>query len=88
MALDGKTLRGTLSAGQTHGVHLLEADFASEGLVFAQVEVAKKENEIPAVPRVLKVLDLRGEIVTGDALLTQRHLAIQIVMLVGTRSSR
>jgi len=79
IALDGKTLRGTLAAGQTHGVHLLAAYLPGEGLVFAEVEVAKKENEIPAAPRVLQVLDLRGKIVTGDARLTQRNISIQIV---------
>jgi predicted transposase YbfD/YdcC len=79
MNLDGKTLRGTLSAGQTHGVHLLAAYLPGEGLVLAQVEVTMKENEIPATPRVLKVLDLRGKIVTADALLTQRKISIQIV---------
>jgi len=79
IALDGKTLRGTILAGQTHGVHLLAAYFPGECLVFAQVEVGQKENEIPAAPRVLEMLDLRGKIVTGDALLTQRKISIQIV---------
>lgn len=79
MNVDGKTLRGTLAAGQTHGVHLLAAYLPGEGLVMAQVEVTQKENEIPATPRVLKVLDLRGKIVTADALLTQRKISIQIV---------
>jgi len=51
IALDGKTLRGTLPFGSTRGVHLLAAFFPGEGLVFAQVEVAQKENEIPAAPR-------------------------------------
>jgi predicted transposase YbfD/YdcC len=77
--LDGKTLRGTLSAGQTRGVHLLAAYLPGEGLVMAEVEVTKKENEIPATPRILKVLDLRGKIVTSDALLTQRKISVQIV---------
>ncbi len=79
IALDGKTLRGTIPAGQTRGVHLLAAYLPGEGLVFAQVEVESRENEIVAAPRVLKMLDLRGKIVTGDALLTQRKLSIQIV---------
>lgn len=81
--LDGKTLRGTLSAGQTQGVHLLAAYLPGEGLVMAEVEVTKKENEIPATPRILKVLDLRGKIVTADALLTQRKISIQIVVAGG-----
>jgi predicted transposase YbfD/YdcC len=79
IALDGKTLRGTIPTGATHGVHLLAAYFPGEGLVFAQVEVGQKENEIPAAPRVLGMLDLRGKIVTSDALLTQRTISIQIV---------
>ena len=77
--IDGKTLRGTLSAGQTQGVHLLAVYVPGEGLVLAQVEVTSKENEIPATPRVLTMVDLRGKIVTTDALLTQRKIAIQIV---------
>jgi predicted transposase YbfD/YdcC len=77
--VDGKTLRGTLAAGQTQGTHLLAAYLPGEGLVLAQVEVTKKENEIPAAPRVLEVLDLRGKIVTADALLTQRKISLQIV---------
>jgi predicted transposase YbfD/YdcC len=79
IALDGKTLRGTIPFGQTRGVHLLAAYFPAEGLVFAQVAVESRENEIVVAPQVLKMLDLRGKIVTGDALLTQRKLSLQIV---------
>lgn len=79
VSIDGKTLRGTLSAGQTKGVHLLAVYLPGEGLVLAQVAVASKENEIPATPRVLEMVDLRGKIVTADALLTQRKIAIHIV---------
>jgi predicted transposase YbfD/YdcC len=77
--LDGKTLRGTIPAGQTQGLHLLAAFLPGEGWVIVQVEVDGKENEISAAPRVLKVLDLRGKIVTGDAMLAQRDLSVQIV---------
>ena len=78
IALDGKTLRGTIPVGQTRGVHLLAAYLPGEGLVLMQVEVESHENEITAAPQVLKRLDLQGKIVTGDALLTQRKLAQQI----------
>jgi predicted transposase YbfD/YdcC len=79
IALDGKTLRGTIPLGQTRGVHLLAAYLPGEGLVLMQVAVESHENEIAAAPQVLKRLDLQGKIVTGDALLTQRKLAQQIV---------
>ena len=76
--LDGKTLRGTIPAGQTKGVHLLAAYLPEEGWVMRQVEVGSWENEIPAAERILRQLDLRDKIVTGDALLTQREFSIQI----------
>ncbi len=83
MALDGKTMRGTIPAGHSHGVHLLAAYLPQEGWVLAQVEVGRKENEIPAAARLLKTLDLRGKIVSGDALLAQRELSLQIVQAGG-----
>lgn len=79
LTLDGKTLRGTIPAGQTRGLHLLAAFLPGEGWVVVQVEVAGHENEISVAPRVLGCIDLRGKIVTGDALLAQRDLSVQIV---------
>jgi len=79
VSLDGKTLRGTIAAGQSQGLHLLAAFLADEGCVLMQVEVEGQENEVTAAPRVLRSLDLRGKVVTGDALLAQRHLSAQIV---------
>jgi len=77
--LDGKTLRGTIPAGKTKGVHLLAAYLPEEGWVLYQVEVGSWENEIPAAMRILRQLDLRGKIVTGDALLAQRELSTHTV---------
>ncbi len=83
IALDGKTLRGTIAAGQGSGRHLLAAFLPAEGWVLFQVEVASKENEIRAAPRVLQSLDLRGKVVTGDAIFAQRELSLQIVQAGG-----
>jgi len=44
-----------------------------------QVEVGSTENEITAAHRLLRGIDLRGQIVTGDAQLAQRDLSLQIV---------
>lgn len=79
IAMDGKTLRGTIPAGETQGLHLLAAYLPDEGWVLVQVEVGEGENELSAAPRVLQALDLRGKIVTGDALFAQRELSVQIV---------
>jgi predicted transposase YbfD/YdcC len=81
--LDGKTLRGTIPAGKSKGVHLLAAYLPEEGWVMYQVEVGSWENEIPAAMRILRQLDLRGKIVTADALLAQRELSTHIVQAGG-----
>ncbi len=79
ITLDGKTLRGTIPKGKTKGVHLLAAYLPEEGIVLMQVAVDTKENEIKVAPQVLAALDLKGRIVIGDAMFTQRKLSVQIV---------
>jgi predicted transposase YbfD/YdcC len=79
LAVDGKTLRGTISAGQTRGVHLVAAYLPDTGVVLAQLAVDTKENEIVVVPTLLAQLDLTGMVVVGDAMQTQRQLSSQIV---------
>ena len=83
IALDGKTLRGTIPAGQSAGLHLLAAYLPAEGIVLVQMAVDSKENEIVAAPKVLASLDLRGKIVMGDAMQTQRELSVQIIEAEG-----
>ena len=79
MSLDGKTVRGTIRRGETQGVHLLAIYVPRQGLVLVQAEVAGKENEIVVAPHVLRQVNLRGMIVIGDAMHTQRAASSQIV---------
>jgi predicted transposase YbfD/YdcC len=83
ISLDGKALRGTISAGQRHGLHLLAAYLPDAGVVLMQMEVGAKENEIVAAPRLLKSVDLQGKIITGDAMFAQRELSRQVVKAGG-----
>ncbi|MDD2725631.1 MAG: ISAs1 family transposase [Methylovulum sp.] len=63
----GKTLRGSHDGGQSP-IHLVSA-FASEaGIVLGQVKTSEKSNEITAIPELLEWLDVRGAIVTIDAM--------------------
>jgi predicted transposase YbfD/YdcC len=78
ITLDGKTLRGTLAAGESRGLHLLAAYWPETGLVLCQVEVDPTTNEIGTAPLVLERLDLQGKIVSGDALYAQRDLSQQV----------
>jgi len=79
VCLDGKTLRGTIPAGQSQGVHLMAAYLPSQGVVLMQMEVGEKTNEITVAPKIVQTLDLRGVVVTGDAMQAQRKLSAQIV---------
>ena len=78
LALDGKTLRGSRDGDQA-GVHLLAAVVHGSGEVVAQTRVDRKTNEITRVAPLLRDLDIRGTVITGDALLTQRELARHLV---------
>lgn len=79
VVIDGKTLRGTIPKGETQGVHLLAAYLPEEGTVLLQVEVGKKDNEIVAAPKLLSQLDLKGRVVSGDAMFAQRDISIQVL---------
>jgi predicted transposase YbfD/YdcC len=83
LSVDGKTVRGTIAAGETKGVHLLAVYVPGQGLVIAQVAVGVKENEIKQAPQLLAQVPLSGAIVLGDAMQTQRDLSQQIVQAGG-----
>lgn len=84
IALDGKTLRGTITAQDPFGLHLLAAYLPGEGVVLMQMVVEKDtENEIVVAPKLLQCLDLRDKVVVADAMHTQRTLSAQIVSAGG-----
>lgn len=77
-ALDGKTLRGSKKRGAP-GTHLLSLVSHSLGLTLTQQAVDDKTNEITASLEVVRRLLFTGEVLTVDALLTQREIASAIV---------
>ena len=52
-------------------MHLLAIYQPGQGVVLAQMRVEEKSNEITHAPRLLRQLDLRGVVVTGDAMFAQ-----------------
>jgi predicted transposase YbfD/YdcC len=80
IALDGKMLRHSFDTASGRGaLHLVRAWAARQRLVLGAVRVAEGSNEIPAVSALVSLLDLRGAIVTADAMHCQRATAAQIV---------
>ncbi len=76
-AIDGKALRGATTHGQT--THLISLVRHGSGTTLAQLVVARKRNEIAAVPLLLAGHDLTDTVTTMDALLTQRAIARTIL---------
>ncbi len=64
-------------------LYLLAAYLPAEGWVLIQVTINGKGNEITVALIVLKYLDLRGKIATGDAMLAQWDLSVHIVEAEG-----
>src|SRR6266702_2104226 len=80
VAIDGKVLRRSFdrTSGKS-ALHMVSAWGSEQRLVLAQIATDAKSNEITAVPRLLRMLTLKGTIVTADALNCQRAIAEQIV---------
>ena len=80
LAVDGKTVRRShdraKGLGALHSVSIWASEF---GLSLGQVACAEKSNEIAAIPELLRLVDIRGAIVTIDAMGTQKAIASQIV---------
>lgn len=80
VAIDGKTSRGSFDHAKGLGpLHLVSAYAADMRLVLGQVAMETKSNEITAIPELLKTLELKGCIVTIDAMGCQREIARQVV---------
>lgn len=76
VAVDGKTICASKSAAQNKkAVHVVSAWAAENGLVLGEVATEEKSNEITAIPKLLKMLELKGCIVTIDAMGTQQEIA-------------
>src|SRR5688572_14395972 len=78
VALDGKALRRALNKDQSIK-YVVSAWAESNNLVLGQLKVTDKSNEITALPRLLRVLELSGCIVTIDAMGCQRKIAKEII---------
>jgi predicted transposase YbfD/YdcC len=78
-SMDGKTLKGTIPGGEWKGTHLLSIYVPDQGLVLVEAEVDGKENEIVVAPKILKLVNLNGAVVIGDAMHAQRSASAQII---------
>jgi predicted transposase YbfD/YdcC len=84
VAIDGKTLRRSFDrAAKRAAIHMVSAWSAENGMVLGQLTTDAKSNEITAIPRLLKLLKLKGLIITIDAMGCQKQIARQIIEAQG-----
>lgn len=88
VALDGKTLRHSFDRDQKRpfaksALHAVSAWSVENHLCLGQQACATKSNEITAIPELLKLLELKGAIVTIDAMGCQKAIAKQITVAGG-----
>ena len=74
--VDGKTIR---HSGSNKALHIVSAWCQANQLVLAQEKVDGKSNEITAIPKLLRFLDLHNRTVTIDAIGAQREICSQII---------
>ena len=78
LAIDGKAIKGSRTKGKKP-VLLVSAWSVKLGLVLGQERVDQKSNEITAIPKLLKALELKGCLVTLDAMGCQKKVAKQCI---------
>ena len=80
LPVDGKTSRRSHDHEKGLGaLHLVSVCASEFGLSLGQVASAEKSNEITAIPELLRLVDIKGAIITIDAMGTQKAIAVQIV---------
>jgi len=80
VAIDGKTLRGSYNReDRCSSIHMVSAFASANGVVMGQVKTDEKSNEITAIPQLLHLLELKGCLVSLDAMGCQKEIAQQIV---------
>lgn len=84
IAIDGKTLRHSYdNAVNRNAIHMISAWACNNKLILGQLKVNEKSNEITAIPRLLKMIDVKGCTITIDAVGTQKDIASQLIQREG-----
>lgn len=76
-------MRGTISLGETESVNLLALSHPKQGVVLVQMNVQTKGREITFAPTFLQQMDLRGVLVSDDAMFDRRSLGLKILQANG-----
>ena len=80
IAIDGKRLRGSYDNNSNKAaIHMVSAWASENSMVIGQLKTEDKSNEITAIPSLLELLDIKGCLVSIDAMGCQREIARVII---------
>jgi len=80
VAIDGKAIRRSLdSANDKAAIHMVSAWSKANNMVLGQISTDEKSNEITAIPKLLKLIELENAVVTIDAMGCQKKIAKEII---------
>ena len=74
LCIDGKSSRGVLKRGDA-ALHMVSMWVREDQITLGQIKTAEKSNEITAIPQLIQSLDIRGGVVTIDAMGCQKEIA-------------
>ncbi|CAH5292433.1 hypothetical protein AI2839V1_2451 [Enterobacter cloacae] len=84
ITIDGKTLRGSYDRSRRRGaIHVISAFSTMGGVVPGQLKTAEKSNEITAIPELINLFDIKGKVITTDAMGCQKDIVGKIVFQDG-----
>ena len=85
IAVDSKTVRSTAKKGANREkLHILTAYMTENGVTLGQLAVNEKTNEIPVMRDLLDMIDIKGKIITADAMHCQKETVEKITDLGGS----
>lgn len=80
IAIDGKVLRGSYNRESRQStIHMVSAFATANGVVMGQLKTNAKSNEITAIPELLNLLDIKGCLISIDAIACQTNIASTII---------
>ena len=83
IATDGKTICSTKRSDLKKTLHILTAMLTENGVTLGQLAVDEKTNEIPCLKALLEMIDIKGKVITADAMHAQKDTVAEIVKRQG-----
>lgn len=78
ICVDGKAVRGVAKRSDAH-LHMVSAWIREDRISMGQIRTKEKSNEIKAIPQLLETLNIKGSVITIDAMGCQRDIVKTII---------